>query len=476
MAFVGYSRAIRCIVLIVFILAPLESLASATANDKKVPKEIKRYAEKIERAEKKSCNAQPGKSAAKRYRICNRDVSALDKRYDHLPGDIKADPQMIRLRKRHESLKKIVKELEHQAALEEISRNYRRHIERMETRTCRKADRYGANLRWLCAEDVLTADRIKERIPPDIREEPVIRDLVERHEKIRGMPAHMDKVMADANRDYLAAVRLKTDFKNDVHDIGCWAYLEAGKADKPGRIDDVKRVDKQMPSIRRFAADCKGKYAEYVRQHPRHQTKCELAENAQRYRDQFAAASYTVFLGTEIDEIHTIILRLENDNCIEATGHNRLVNGSQAYLRDVETQVSESRMTVGLPEPSYSDLEAAVAKLPAKIKAAADKNRWADKKTAAVSVPVKRLTIQEVEKMGMTLVKVGRSDEPWTLVKNQLGIPLHKTTTGWVMMKNPKDSFCRMQHASFTRTYDGTGYAPVSAVSIDSAIFPTRCE
>jgi ABC-type transport system involved in cytochrome bd biosynthesis fused ATPase/permease subunit len=68
-AFVGYSRAIRCIVLIVFILAPLESLASATANDKKVPKEIKRYAEKIERAEKKSCNAQPGKSAAKRYRI-----------------------------------------------------------------------------------------------------------------------------------------------------------------------------------------------------------------------------------------------------------------------------------------------------------------------------------------------------------------------------------------------------------------------
>jgi len=202
-----------------------------------------------------------------------------------------------------------------------------------------------------------------------------------------------------------------------------------------------------------------------------------LAENAEKYRNQFAAASYKVFLKNEIGEINAVIARLNSDDkYIEYSDYKKLVINKTEYINDIKTRINESYKKVGLPEPSYSELEAAIAGIPVAIKSAAKANKWSDKETVSVARPIKKRAAKVVEKMGMKLVKVGRLDQPWTIVKNFSGIPEYMSTKGWVMMKAPKESFCRMQYTTFTRTYDGKDFVPASNVNIVPAIVPVSCD
>ena len=474
-----HSKLVLGVTLIAFTLVALELVAfgSGASANKKLDRAMQSYTKKIERAEQKSCNTDLGKSPQALSRSCARDLKALDKQYDRYSDEIKSDPQMASLHERHEELRKLIPVLEHQAAIDKVARKYRMKIEIMEKKTCPKKESYGSGESAVCLEDVLKADKLKEGIPGDMLDEPVIKDLIGRHEELRKMPEHMEQVYGDNNSKFLERGSLIGEFSDTVHDISYYHYLENGKANKPADIGYVEGLKDDLPRIKQLAADCKGKFAEIIQDNPQRQAQCELAENADKYYAQFAAASYKVFLQEEIKEVNAVVSRLEDpkDRYIELSDYNRLVVGGKEYVGDLKKRVGESHKKAGLPEPSYAELEAAVAKLPGAIKAAAKANRWADKKTVDVTRAIEKRTAQVVDKMGMKLVKVGRLDEPWTLVKNQLGIPLYKGTKGWVMMKNPKESFCRMQYASFTRTYDGAGYAPASDVGIVSAIVPTSC-
>lgn len=462
---------------IAFTMVSLES--SAVAAPTKLERAITSYEKYVEKAEQSSCNTELGKPSKALSNSCTKAVDALDKRYDKYSDDIKADPKIVSLRERHETLRGMLEGLERQAAIEQMARKYRLKIERMETKTCPEQEHYGSRDFELCQEDLEKTDQIKANIPADMLGEPIIKDLIDRHEALRNMPEHMFSVYKAANDAFLNGVSLRDEFEGTVHDITYWSRLEDGKANRPAaNIGEVEGLKENLPAIKQLAANCTGKYAEYIQDKPERQAQCELAENADKYYAQFAAASYKVFLQEETEAANSVVSRLENssDRYIDVSDYNRLVLGSKEYLADVKERVGESHRLAGLPEPSYAELEAAVANIPVAIKAAASKNRWADKETVSVSRAIEKRTAQVVKKMGMKLVKVGRIDAPWTLVKNALGIPLYKGTKGWVMMKAPKESFCRIQYASFTRTYDGSEYAPASDVVIVPVIVPVKCK
>ena len=472
----------RSKILLVFFLVALTivslelvAFSSDVASQKKTDRAIASYEKKIEAAETKSCNTQLDKSAKALSGSCARALKSLTAMYDKYSDDIKANPQVISLHKRQNDLQEVVKVLEHQAAVDKIAQEYRRKIEQAETKTCKEVDHYGGNADYLCAEDVAKLNKIKERIPAEMVTEPQLEELIARHEKLKEMPERIAKAIAAANQEFLDGASLDLDFRDAVHDIDYWEYLKAGKANKAAEITYLDAVNKQMPKYLQFAADCKGKYSELIQKKEQYQAQCELAENAEKYRDMFAVASYKLFLQTEVKEINDLIVRLDRDKSIEVPDYNHYVVDRKEYIDDVKARVGGSYIKMGLPEPSYADLETAVANLQAKIKSVASSTRWEDNKTVEVSDPIEKRAIQVVEKMGMKLVKVGRLDEPWSLIKNGLGIPLRKTTKGWVMIKNPKESFCRVQYTHFTRAYDGTGYEPASNVSIVTAFIPTSC-
>ncbi|SHE38745.1 hypothetical protein [Vibrio gazogenes] len=450
------------------------------AASSKLDKAIKSYEKKVVQAEQKDCNTDLGKPIATISKRCEKAMKKLDKIFDKYSDEIKSDAKIGSLRERQEKLRGLLDGLAHQATVEKAARNYRHRIEHMESKSCLKKESYGSRDAYVCLEDVEKADKIKERIPAELLDEPVIKDLIARHDALKKMPEYMDNIYADKNAKFLENAGLVGDFDNTVHDISYWNQLAVGKANKPADIGYVDGLKKDLPRIKQLAVDCKGKYAEIVKNSAGRdrQAKCELAENADKYYAQLAVTSYQRHLQQEIKDINAVIARLTDDGYIELSDYKKLVLGSKGYVRELKQNIGESHKLAGLAEPSYAELDAAVAKIPEAIKVATSKNenRWADEKTVSVSDAIEERTAQVVKKMGFELVKVGRQDEPWTLVKNGLGVPLYKGTKGWVMMKDSKDSFCRMQHASFTRAYDGTGYAAASNVGIVPAIVPVPCD
>ncbi|SIO93438.1 hypothetical protein [Vibrio spartinae] len=467
--------------LCLFVLIGFACESPIYAASSKLDRAIKSYEKKVVRAEQKDCNTNLGKPIGTISKRCARSMKKLDKVFDRYSDEIKSDAKISSLRERQEKLRGLLDGMAHQAIVEKAARNYRNKISLMERKSCPKKESYGSRDAYVCLEDVEKADKIKARIPAELLDEPVIKDLIARHDALKKMPEYMDNIYADKNAKFMENVSLVGDFDNTVHDISYWNQLVVGKANKPADIGYVKGLKKDLPRIKQLAVDCKGKYAEMVKKNTGRdrQAECELAENADKYYAQLAAVSYQRHLQQEIKNINAVIARLTDDGYIEWSDYKKFVLDGKDYVRELEQNIAESHKLAGLAEPSYAELEAGIAKIPETIKVVAtskNKNRWADEKTVSVSDAIEKRTTQVVKKMGYELVKVGRQDGPWTLVKNGLGIPLYKSTKGWVMMKYSKDSFCRMQHASFTRTYDGTGYADASGVSIIPAIVPVPCD
>jgi len=449
---------------------------AASTEAKKLEKAIASYTKYIEKAEQKSCNTETGKSAKSLSRSCARDIKALDKRFNRYSDAIKADSTINRLTVRHEKLRSMVKIFDHQATVDKIAYKYRLHIEKMETKTCPKKESYGTRTDELCLEDVMKADKIKADIPEEMLTEPTIQDLVKRHNALSRMPAYMASIIAGKKEVMLAGIVLSSEFNERVHQMSYWNRLKDGKANKSGKLVYLEGLNKHIEKYKIFATDCQGKFAEYIQDKPDKQATCELAEHAELYRDRYAAAAYQQFLKEETEQANAISTRLKEDGFIDVPDYNRLVVRNNDYIQDVEKRVGDSQKKLDLPIPSYIAFEKAVYNIPDALQSATSKNRWSDNNTIPVSKPIEKLTDQIVKNWDMELVKIGRLDQPWVLVKNELGIPLYKMAKGWVMMKNSNESFCRIQHATYTRTYDGTGYAPASNINIVQAIVPAPCE
>jgi len=461
-------------ILIAGTLVSVSTTALAASNDKSA-KALKRaqssYTKYIEKAEKKNCNLETGK-----LRSCANEVKSLDKRYGKYSEEMKSDATISALNKRHQELKKVLTALERQSAVTKVAQAYQRSIKRIETKSCKKQENYIGTESAYCQKDLEKADLAKEKIPADMLNEPVIVDLIKRHDAMREMPDYIRNVANQKHQELKQIASTQIEFKKQANELAYWKELELGKSHVAGRLRYLAKLEDRKQGFLQFARDCKGKYAEYLVGKKDKLEKCELAENAELYIHRYAAATYKLFLESETERTREINNNLGRDGYIEKDDYKRLILNGKQYIKDIENRVSKSHETLNLPVPSFDKFEAAVAGTSDELKTAISMNSWENKPTVAVSAPIESYSAKIVAKKNQKLVKVGRLDRPWTVVKNELGIPLRKIANGWVMVKQPGESFCRMQYTTYTRTYDGTGYADISDIDIVPALVPTPCK
>ena len=446
------------------------SASAATSADKALNRAISSYTKYISKAEKKNCDLEKGK-----FKGCQREVKALDRRYEKFSDDVKANPAITELNQRHQRLSQILATLERQAIVKKVARKYELSVVRMETQSCLKQSHYMGPEAVRCHKDLLKADAAKAKIPQNMLSEAIIADLAKRHEAMRGMPAYIQKVTRQNASALASAVTVHVEFNDRLKHLGYWQELEKGKNNTAGTLHQLEKMSSQLNEYLSFANDCKGKYASYISDKPAAVYQCQLAENAQSHINHYSAATYKVFLADETKKVNSVYTALKSEGYIRLNDYRLLVLNTNAYIQDVETRVHNSHQRVNQKTPDFKSFEKTVALLPDALETAVSNNSWDALDSVEVSSAMEKRASKIAELNDWELVEAGQKDRPWSVVKNDLDIPLRKKIPGWVMFKAPDESFCRIHSVDYSREFNGTGYEPISHIEVGSAVSPAPC-
>lgn len=443
---------------------------AATKEERALQNAVKSYDKYIRKAAAKNCNPQ-----ALKLKGCQREVAGLDKRYEKFSEAIKSADAIVALKSHHDQLKELVTAAERISSINKFANMYHKQLVNMETRSCVKQEAYRPTHSRLCQQELIKADKIKGTIPVEFHSEPVIAEMITRHEAMRGMPEFIQATFTQ-NHNAMANWRaVHGDFNKQVNRVGFWDALEKGKARTGGKLDELDSVNKRLAQYKSFAADCKGKYADYVAQVPEKQQTCELAENADEYARHFAAATYTVALNRATEKVQRINARLENEGKIDHSDYLRYVAGIEDYAEELTSLVIQSHKAVNLAVPSFSAFEQAIAATEAAMETAVERNDWDNLDITSVTDEIEDYAEQLMEKEGSELVKIARLNIPWATIKNDLGIPLRKQIQGELLVEVSGEDYCLIRETLMVRTYDGTGYEPITYFNFFNFALPAPC-
>jgi hypothetical protein len=231
-----------------------------------------------------------------------------------------------------------------------------------------------------------------------------------------------------------------------------------------------------MLRFKQLATDCRGKFAALVKDNAERQASCELAQNAEKYKNIFAARCYQSYLNAEVQHAEEILAKFKQQKVVEGQDLDQFTKGFKAYSQAIIQSVSKRFQAAFMTPPSYEGLLALEAQFKPLLTAAIASNRWTNYQYTAPSAPLKSLAVSTAQKAGMTMLKIGVVDKGWTIDKNAYGVPLHKYQGGYVLLKRSDETFCRMQYVNFVRVYQGSDYVAASAVNIFSMVMPTPCK
>jgi hypothetical protein len=442
-------------------------------TDRKLEQAVVAYGKAVDSAEQKSCNLKLEKPIAALNRSCEGELKALDTQYAKYSPEVRATSEIQALHARHLKLLDTSKELAHLAGLEELAKPYRRVIESMERTSCVLAEVWR---HAKCGEDIVTADALWSEVPKASQSEPPLAELHVRHENLAKIQAQMAKTFAANSEAEVARRVLESEFTKATDDLP-WNHLTSGKSGLGGEVSDVKTLsDESMRRFKHLAAECKGKFAPVVKDNADRQAYCELSQNAEKYKNIFAALCFKSYLAAEIQHGEEILAMFKQQKVVEGQDLDQFTKGFKAYSQTIVQNVSKRFQLAGMDPPSFDALLALEGQFKSLLTVAIASNKWTDHQYTAPSAPLKSLASTAAQKEGLKLLKIGVVDQSWTIDKNAFGIPLRKYQGGYLLLKRSGEEFCRMKYARFVRVYRGSDYAAASAVDVFSTVVPAPCK
>ena len=453
---------------------------AAMACDKKcqrkVDRALKSYAKYVEKAEQKSCDTQSGKKASLIQRQCEKALESLDKRYDGFAEDQYADeilnhPEIKALRERHLQLKQRLGGLADIDRIEKITEPMARKLRSLESNTCSLESSY---MFEPCREGLMYAQQYYEKIPEADRSLPQVKELKERFDKLVEIQKQMVAKEGNKETKFMADIALKDEFKQQNLNL-----LLLGKenmaTDRLDLIDDLgKDLEEVMSRAKQFAKDCRGKYAD-IAEKEWAATKCEVAQNAEKYRRQVIIASYKAYLDKQVEQVAKEINFLKNNRSIETSIFNFYMNRYDKYTNRVTKKYEQGYKLAGEQAPADNRLKSLKDEFASVLKEVLKANgKWDDSKLHKPSGLIRKKTEEAAKEMDCEVVDIGMNSDAWTVIKTHLGIPLRKYNDGYVLLKAPKESFYRKHHFEVIRAFDGVEYADFSEMKISEIVTPVE--
>lgn len=459
------KTAIFLIVLAVF------QTTNAYADEKKVNLAITSYTKSVEKAEKNFEKAETAGNIDAAYKRVSKELSTLDKKYNNYSDEIKNNADIAALNKRHTTLNNKLPNLEKLAQLQKVVSPYERKLKQLE----KKYNTENSSDFVYLADQLEILDKHYGYIPEENKNDPFVVELKKRHNDLVKLQAeeksaYMDETNAkwerSANEKEIS--RLSTQLNFDL--------LQAGKNNKGMSLSDLKKLEEDMPALKQFASDCKGKYSDIVADDPDVKELEDLAANREKYRDQLKYATYNRDLDKRINILSGEIKSLTENDYMESHYLDLFLYEFDDWYIDIEDFFKAGYTSVGMDVPSnkFSELKSLKGTFAKTLNDyVSNSKKWSGKGYEKPSSAFKKKAAASAEKLGMKLVEAGHEDN-WFIEKDEYNLPVRKYAPGYVILKKKGESFHRQKAAWFYKVFDGVEYEDASYVQLQNLVTPIK--
>ncbi len=168
----------------------------------------------------------------------------------------------------------------------------------------------------------------------------------------------------------------------------------------------------------------------------------------------------------QIDQMRGDLERQEGYLRIDETMLRQALWDRQALSKDLSTRYAGIFAAAGIEGgPDLAPLDGAIAALFTEIERLAP--RWTFPSGGRDGSEALARKQVRASVAGAEVKKTVMTDTQWKIVKNALGVPLHRTKDGAVLYKVRGEKLCRQQAFTYSETFEGRGYQKSDEVTLN---------
>lgn len=445
--------------------------ANVFADEQETNTAITSYTKSVEKAELNFTKAESAGNIDAAYKRVSKELSSLDKKYDRYSDEIKSNPEIEDLYKRHSALNDKLPLLEKMAKLQKVVSPYERKIKQLE----KKYITENSNDFVYLADQLEILDKHYGYIPEENRNDVTVLELKKRHDTLVSLQSDKETAyMDDTNAKWEKSANEK-EMSNLSAQLR-FDLLEAGKNNKGLTMTDLNSLEEDMPAFKQFAQDCSGKYAAIVAEDPEAKELADLANNREKYRDQLKYATYKRDLDKRIGVLKSEIDSLTTNNYIESDYLDLFLYEFDQWHNDIIKFFTDGYSSLGKPAPTekFDELKGLKVEFEQTLdNYVSNSDKWDGSNFEKPTSAFKKKADLGAKKMGLKLVEAGYEDN-WFIEKDEYNLPVKKYAPGYVLLKKPGESFYRCKAAYFYKVFDGEKYEEASYVQFQNLVTPVK--
>jgi hypothetical protein len=246
-------------------------------------------------------------------------------------------------------------------------------------------------------------------------------------------------------------------------------------------LRDVKKLQEAWDRLGPFEAEFKIKFKKLIEANPNYaydnisvNDVLDLLGNRKAYRDEFVKMACSQELDKMISFLDEMFSEVETSARIKEVYLDGLYTNNQQES-GVAKKVLPYYQWIGksIPKEKLDAVNGYKPKLKKMLAIAAKKNKF-DKSQY-------KYKTKEIEKAAAAygkewkLIKVAKtSKNAWKITKNSLGIPLHRTSSGFAVYQVKGEPFKRGYKVGFHSVYNGKGYDAISSITRSNEVYPMK--
>ena len=252
--------------------------------------------------------------------------------------------------------------------------------------------------------------------------------------------------------------------------------LHLAKDPARGSVGEPERLRKALEVLARVHEGCTGKYAGVRNSAPFRDDLRRDAENwCAAAADREALAKRAVknharrtldIVRDSLDRMRADLERSEGFLRSDETTVRQALWDRGALAKDLTTRDAKLFDVAGVTEPvDLAPLDQSIAALNAEIDRLAPQWKFPSGGAHDPSEGLARKAIGGDK--GVKILRTVMTDGQWKIVKNGLGIPLHRYKDGAVLYRVAGEKWCRHQAFTYSEKFDGRGYQKTDGVTVN---------
>lgn len=431
---------------------------------KKVTKTATRYEKDIVKAESKSCVVGKKKISTVK-KTCAKAIKSLDKKHSRFKDEIKGHADIQTLKKRHDKLNGVLAEIEEQLALKDTTKKFNNAINKMRSYCTQRSN--GGQHQCFGQGDI--AKKEYSGFSTDVKSKGVVKKLYKEYQDLMAQGQSLEQQTADMREAGIKQGEARTKFDDDRSAIReTIIALTKGKKNEGDKVQKFKVISEQNEKSNEFKNNCNGEFKlldsgsvgeDRVK-------VCELFQNYEKYVAQFKAATSKKHYEDSVHTLSYSVNNLKENGSIYYKQYDTFMLEFKEYKKQMAEDTKYAKVDLSKFDDIYEDFEGA-------RDAALSKNDWDDMIHEEMHSGFESDLKAIAQRAGLKFIKGGYHKKDWKVSKNSLGVPLHKSRSGYAMMKHSKESEERLYHVRFLREYAGGGtYEEASRAKMEWYVIP----